>query len=60
MQEVDMEEYIPAASVEAYRQLLRLNIQSYKPEVTEWLHSEEAETVLTRMLAAVPCSSTLH
>jgi hypothetical protein len=60
MQETDMEEYIPAVSVEAYRQLLQLNIKSYKPEVADWLHSEEAETVLIRMLAAVPCSSTLH
>jgi hypothetical protein len=59
-QEVDMEQYIPAASVQAYRQLLALNLQLYKPEVTDWLHSEEAEPVLSQILLNVPCSETLH
>ena len=59
-QEVDMEHYIPAASVEAYRQLLGLNLQLYKPEVTDWLHSKEAEPVLSQILLHVPCSETLH
>jgi hypothetical protein len=59
-QEVDMEDYIPAASIEAYRQLLALNLKLYKPEVTIWLHSEDAEPVLTQILVNVPCSETLH
>jgi hypothetical protein len=59
-QEVDMEQYIPVASVEAYRQLLALNLQLYKPEVTDWLHSKEAEPVLSQILLNVPCSETLH
>lgn len=58
--EADMENYIPAASVMAYQQLLALNLQMYKPEVTEWLHSEEAEPVLTQILLNVPCPETLH
>jgi hypothetical protein len=55
-----MEHYIPAASVEALRQLFELNLQSHKAEVTDWLHSEEAEPVLTQILVNVPCSMTLH
>ena len=53
-----MENYIPA--LEAYRQLLALNLGLYKPEVTDWLHSDEAEPVLTQILVNVPCSDTLH
>jgi hypothetical protein len=55
-----MDSYIPAASVDAWRQLVVLNQQLYKPEVTNWLHSEEAEPVLTHILLNVPCSETLH
>ena len=31
-----------------------------KPEVDEWLHSEEASPVLAQILLNVPCSETLH
>ena len=55
-----MENPIPAASVEAYRQLMALNLQSWKPEVADWLHSEEAEVVLAQILLYVPCPKTLH
>lgn len=55
-----MENYIPAASVEAWRQLMALNLQRHKPEVEDWLHSKEAEPVLQQLLANVPCSETLH
>jgi len=55
-----MDYYLPPASVQAYRQLIELNFQSWKPEVTEWLHSDQAESVLTDLLANVPCSRTLH
>ncbi len=58
--ETDMENMIPAASVEAWRQLVALNLQRYQPEVESWLHSEEAEPVLQQLLANVPCSRTLH
>ena len=55
-----METTIPAASIDAWRQLMALNMQLYKPEVSDWLHSEEAEPVLTQILLNVPCSETLH
>ena len=60
MQEADMENMIPAASVEAYRQLLALNFESHKPEVADWLHSEEAGPVLAQILLHVPCAATMH
>ena len=59
-QEVEMDYYLPPASVQAYRQLIELNFQSWKPEVTDWLHSEDAEPVLETLLVHVPCSETLH
>ena len=55
-----METTIPAESFDAWRQLMALNLQLYKPEVSDWLHSEEAEPVLTQILLNVPCSETLH
>ena len=55
-----MHDYIPAASVEAMRQLFELNMQLHKPEVTDWLRSEAAEPVLNQILVNVPCAPTLH
>ncbi len=48
------------AAVLAYQRLLQLNWESWKPEVAEWLHSEDAEPVLQELLGAVPCSATVH
>ena len=48
------------AAVQAYRELLQLNWDSWKPEVAEWLHSEDAEPVLKELLAAVPSPAVLH
>lgn len=48
------------AAMLAYQQLLQLNWESWKPEVADWLHSEDAEPVLKELLAAVPCPATLH
>lgn len=48
------------AAMLAYQQLLQLNWQSWKPEVAEWLHSEDAEPALKELLVAVPCSATVH
>jgi len=39
---------------------MALNFQRHKPEVTDWLHSDKAEPVLTQILLNVPCSETLH
>ncbi len=55
-----MEHTIPAASVEAWRQLVALNLRSHEPGVEDWLHSKEAEPVLQQLLVNVPCSWTLH
>jgi hypothetical protein len=51
---------IPAASVQAYLRLLELNLGAWKPDVENWLHSEEASPALRELLAFVPCSPTLH
>ena len=48
------------ATLRAYQQLIQLNLESWKPGVAEWLHSEAAEPVLREMLALVPCPTTLH
>ena len=52
--------YAPEAMLQAYTQLIQLNMESWKPEVTDWLHSEDAEPVLKELLAIVPCSGTVH
>jgi len=48
------------AAMLAYQQLMQLNLESWRPEVAEWLHSEDAEPVLKDLLVAVPCSRTIH
>ena len=55
-----MDEYFPPASVYAWQQLQDLNLQLNKPDVADWLHSEEASPVLATLLANVPCSVTEH
>jgi hypothetical protein len=60
MQEANVENQILPASVYAWQQLFQLNMQLYKPEVTDWLHSDEAAPVLANILVNVPCSRTLH
>jgi hypothetical protein len=52
--------YAPEAVIQAYRRLIQLNMESWKPEVNDWLHSQEAEPVLEELLAMVPCSGTVH
>lgn len=51
---------IPAVSVQAYIKLIELNLAAWKPDVENWLHSEEASPALRELLALVPCSPTLH
>lgn len=48
------------AAVHAYLELIELNMRSWQPEVAAWLHSDESAAELARLLAAVPCSPTLH
>ena len=48
------------ASIEAYLRLMALNLGSWQPKVSAWLHSQEAEAELKELLEQVPCSPTLH
>lgn len=50
----------PIEVIQAWQQLLRLNLESYKPRVADWLHSEDAEPVLRQLLVYVPCAGRIH
>lgn len=50
----------PEAVLLAWQRLIRINLDSWKPEVAEWLHSDAAEPVLKELLVMVPCPPTLH
>ena len=50
----------PIEVIQAFQQLLLLNLESHKPQVTDWLHSEDAEPVLKRLLVHVPCVGRIH
>jgi hypothetical protein len=51
---------LTVAAIHAYFRLIELNMASWKPQVAEWLHSEDAEDSLKQLLVLVPCSPTLH
>jgi hypothetical protein len=51
---------LPDAAIQAYLELIELNLGSWRPQVAEWLHSQEAEAPLKELLILVPCSPTLH
>jgi hypothetical protein len=53
-------EQLPDFAIKAYLDLVALNMGSWRPEVAKWLHSEDAEPSLRSLLAAVPCSPTVH
>jgi len=46
---------VPEAVIQAYQRLVQLNLELHKPEVAQWLHSEDAEPALKEMLENVPC-----
>jgi len=48
------------AAIHAYLELIELNMRSWQPEVSAWLHSDDSAAALARLLAAVPCSTTVH
>jgi hypothetical protein len=59
--EIDMATaYVSEEMLQAYRRLIQLNLESWRPEVNDWLHSEEAEPERIELLAIVPCSITMH
>jgi len=47
---------LPVEVVNAWYQLMQLNLTSHQPKVTEWLHSEDADPVLKQLLVNVPCA----
>ena len=51
---------VPEAVIQAYQRLVQLNLELHKPEVEQWLHSEEAEPALKEMLVNVPCLGEIH
>jgi hypothetical protein len=51
---------VPEAVIQAFKRLVQLNLESHKPEVADWLHSEDAEPELKALLEMVPCSPTFH
>jgi len=51
---------VPEAAMLAYQRLVQLNLELYKPEVTDWLHSEDAEPALKELLKNVPCLGHVH
>jgi hypothetical protein len=54
--EIDMATaYVSEEMLQAYRRLIQLNLESWRPEVNDWLHSEEAEPELIKLLTIVPC-----
>jgi hypothetical protein len=52
--------YAADAAIVAYQRLIELNFGLWKPEVADWLHSEDAKPVLKELLVYVPCSNTIH
>jgi hypothetical protein len=54
------QEQLNQVAVNAYLELIALNMQLWRPEVADWLHSEAAEQPLLQLLALVPCPSTIH
>jgi hypothetical protein len=51
---------LPDAAINAYLKLIELNMASWQPHISQWLHSEDAEPSVKQLLALVPCSPTLH
>jgi hypothetical protein len=61
MEQDNMEQdLLPDFAIKAYLELIELNMESWRPEVAAWLHSADAEMPLRNLLAAVPCSPTVH
>lgn len=51
---------VNAEALQAWFELIELNMQAWRPEVADWLHSEDSQEALSQLLAAVPCSPTVH
>ena len=53
-------QYLSREAIDAYLELIQLNLGSWRPEVAEWLHSDDSAEPLAQLLSVVPCSPTLH
>jgi hypothetical protein len=51
---------LPPEAVNAWYQLMQLNLTSHQPQFMEWLHSENADPVLKQLLVNVPCAGAVH
>jgi hypothetical protein len=54
------QQYLDDAAIQAYLQLMALNMRSWKPDVAAWLHSDAGHVALGQLLVVVPCSPTVH
>lgn len=54
------QQYLDDAAIHAYLELIALNMRAWRPEVAEWLHSDEGADALEKLLAIVPCSPVIH
>jgi hypothetical protein len=52
--------YLDDAAIQAYLQLIALNMRSWQPDVAAWLHSDAGNEALGQLLVVVPCSPTVH
>lgn len=54
------QEEFNVAATHAYFELVALNMRLWRPEVADWLHSDDAQAPLMQLLSIVPCSPTVH
>jgi len=54
------QQYLDDTAIQAYLQLMALNMRSWKPDVAAWLHSEAGHVAMSQLLIVVPCSPTVH
>jgi hypothetical protein len=53
-------QYLNDAAIHAYLELVKLNMRSWQPRISAWLHSDDSAEALSQLLAIVPCSPTIH
>ena len=54
------QQYLNDAAIHAYLQLIELNMRSWRPEVSAWIHSAEGADALEKLLEIVPCAPQVH
>jgi len=51
---------LPEEALQAWVELLQLNLTLHQPKVEAWLHSEEADPILKELLINVPCPAVIN